>query len=336
MSIDFNIKEISYITDDFDSSYLELDIDGKDVDYSIINSLRKVCLNQIPTYGIPTQKINILRNSSVFDGTEIRNRLSQLPIKRINHNVKFLPLKYYKNVNFADIKLEKHPEDITNIEFYLNVKNNGPENIMYVSTDNLRISVNDNVIQNSEMYKGKEPMILIQLRPGEEFECSMKAVLAVGEIDGIFNSSNSYYEEITPNHYILKIESTGQLTEYDLLLRGIDIIIEKMTLIKENVLQEQYNIVITENNSVIIEITNEDYTCGGPINLTLQNMKEIKFSGISKPNFMEKNICIKFAVDKNYKPIEIFSTSIDKTIETYKNIKSKIEKLSKGISNVKK
>jgi hypothetical protein len=53
------------------------------------------------------------------------------------------------------------------------------------------------------MYKGKEPIVLIELRPGEEFECSMKAVLAVGELDSIFDSSNSYYEEITDNHYKL-------------------------------------------------------------------------------------------------------------------------------------
>ena len=334
MSFDFDLKEISYKSDNFDSSCLELDIKGKDVHFSFINALRKVCLNQIPIYGISPQKINILKNNSVYDGTEMRNRLSQLPIKRLKHNIKFLPFKYYKNVNFADTKLERHPEDKNNIEYYLNVKNNGPDKIMYVSTDNLRISVNNEIIENNKIYKGKEPIVLIELRPGEEFECSMKAVLAIGELDGIFNSSNSYYEEITPEHYIFKIESNGQFTEYELLIIGIDIIIEKMNIIKENVLQEQYSIVITENNSVIIEITNEDYTCGGPINLTLQNMKEVKFSGISKPNYMEKNICIKFSTDKNYKPIEIFSKGIDNTIEKFENIKRKIEKISKG--NIKK
>ena len=40
---------------------------------------------------------------------------------------------------------------------------------------------------------------MIQLRTGEEFECSMKAVIAVGELDAIFNASNAYYDEITEN-----------------------------------------------------------------------------------------------------------------------------------------
>jgi DNA-directed RNA polymerase subunit L len=329
MNSDFNIKEKSYITDDFDSSCLTLEISGKDVNYAIINSLRKVCIDQIPTYALHRSKIKILRNSSVFDGTDIEVRLSQLPIKRINHNVKFMPLKYYKNVNFADSKLERHPDDTYNIEYYLNVKNNGPEKTLYVTTDDLKISVNNDIVDNKKIYQGIEPITLIQLCPGEEFECSMKGILAVGELDGIFNASNSYYEEISENNYIFSIESTGQFTEYELLERGIEIIIEKLKIIKENISQEQYKMILTDNNSVKIEIKNEDYTCGGPINYILQNMKEVIFAGISRPNFMEKNIALTFSVNKNYKSIDILNNAIDKTIDLYELIKKKVINLSK-------
>jgi DNA-directed RNA polymerase subunit L len=329
MNIDFNIKEQSYLTDDFDSSCLTLEISGKDVNYAIINSLRKICVDQIPTYALHRSKIKILRNSSVFDGTDLEVRLSQLPIKRILHNVKFLPLKYYKNVNFADPKLERHPDDTYNIEYYLNIKNNGPEKILYVSTDDLRISINNEIVDNKKIYQGIEPITLIQLRPGEEFECSMKGVLAVGELDGIFNASNSYYEEITENNYIFSIESTGQFTEYELLQRGIEIIIEKLKIIKENISQDQYKMILTTNNSVKIEIKNEDYTCGGPINYILQNMKEVIFSGVSRPNFMEKNIALTFSVNKNYKSIDVLIDAIDQTIDLYRTIGKKVIGLSK-------
>ena len=330
MDFDFNVKEQSYKTDDFDSSCLTLDISGKDVNYAIINSLRKVCIDQIPIYALHRSKIKILRNNSVFDGTDMEVRLSQLPIKRIEHNVHMLPLKYYKNVNFADQKLERHPDDNLNIEFYLNTKNTGPNKLLYVTTDDLRISINNDIIPNNKMFKGKEPITLIQLRPDEEFECSMKGVLAVGELDGIFNASNSYYDEITENHYIFSIESNGQFTEYKLLLRGIDIIIEKIKIIKENISQSQYKIILTENNSVKIEIKNEDHTCGGPICYMLQNMKEeVIFAGVFRPNFMEKNIALTFAVNKNYKSIDVLNKAIDRTIELYENIKKKITKFTK-------
>jgi DNA-directed RNA polymerase subunit L len=328
---DFNIKEQSYKTDEFDSSCLTLEIYGKDVNYAIMNSLRKACIDQIPIYALHRSKIKILRNSSVFDGTDMEVRLSQLPIKRVAHNVNLLPLKYYKNVNFADPKLERHPDDTINIEYYLNIKNNGPEKTLYVTTDDLRISINNNIVENNKIYQGKEKITLIQLCPGEEFECSMKGVLAVGELDAIFNASNSYYDEITENKYIFNIESNGQFTEYQLLEKGICIIIEKLKIIKENILQDQYSMILTENNSVRIEIKNEDYTCGGPINYILQDMKEkVIYSGISRPNFLEKNIALTFCVNKNYKSIDVLTEAIDTAIKLYENIKKKVNILSKG------
>ena len=330
MSIfDINIKKKSYIIDNFDSSCLTLEIEGKDVNHIIINSIRKICINQIPIYALHRAKIKILKNSSVFDSTEMELRLSQLPIKRIEHDVKFLPTKYYKNVNFSDPKLERDFNDTFNIEFYLNVKNNGPEKTLYATTNNLRISINDNIIESNKIYQGIEPITLIMLRPGEEFEASMKAVLAVGELDSIFNASNSYYEEITENHYIFNIESKGQLSEFELLERGLEIIIEKLKIIKENLTQENYFIMLQNSSSVKIEIANEDHTCGGPINNILQNMEEVIFSGVSMLNFMEKKIILTLVVKKEYKCLEILNTAIDNTINLYEFIKKKIITLSK-------
>lgn len=327
--MDFDIKQISYDVDDFDSSCLTLDISGKNVNYMVVNSLRKVCMDQIPIYGLDRSKINIKRNSSVYDNTDMELRLSQLPLKRIEHDVMFLPLKYYKNVNFADPKLEKHPNDILNIELYLNAKNNNSDGPRYVSTDDLKIKINNEQVESKKMYPGIKPITLIILRPGEEFECEMKGVLAVGELNGIFNASNTYYEQITENKYIFKIESNGQFNEYKLLLRGIDIIIEKLKIIKENVNNDQYSKIITEKNSAKIEIENEDYTCGGPICYMLQNIDGISFAGVSIQNFIEKNISITFVVEKKYKPIDLFVKAIGDAIELYEILKKKVNKLAK-------
>ena len=43
-----NIKELENYIDDFDSSFLKLEITGENISFPIINALRKVCLNQIP------------------------------------------------------------------------------------------------------------------------------------------------------------------------------------------------------------------------------------------------------------------------------------------------
>ena len=330
MSFNIEIKEFTHTIDDYGSTYLKLEFSGKDIDYSIVNGLRKVCLNQIPIYAFHPSKINILRNSSVFDNSYMRERLSQLPIYKLNHNIKYLALKYYKDVNFADTKLVKHIDDVNEIELYIKAKNIGPEHIMNVSTLDIKFTINNEIIENSKIYSEKYPILLIQLRAGEEFECSMKAVLAVGELDAIFNASNAYYEEITENKYEFMIESCGQIKEYDILTRGCDIIIEKLKIIKENVNQNQYQIVITENNSMIIEIINEDYTCGGPINYHLQKLNLVLFSGITNPDFMQKNIIIKFKVDKSVKPIDIFNEAVDNTEKMFNQIKNKLINLNEN------
>ena len=97
---------------------------------------------------------------------------------------------------------------------------------------------------------------------------------------------------------------------------------------KENIVNLQYEMIVTENNSIKLEITNEDFTCGGPLNYVLQGMKEVDFSGVYPPNQMEKNIAITCVIDKKYKIIDIFSKAIDNTIEIYNSIEKKVKKIS--------
>ena len=90
MSFNIEIKEFTHTIDDYGSTFLKLEFSGNDVEYSLINALRKVCLNQIPIYAFHPSKINILRNSSVFDNSYMRERLSQLPIFNLKHNINYL------------------------------------------------------------------------------------------------------------------------------------------------------------------------------------------------------------------------------------------------------
>jgi DNA-directed RNA polymerase subunit L len=330
-----NIKELENYIDDFDSSFLKLEITGENISFPIINALRKVCLNQIPIYAFHADKINILRNNSVFDNTYMKERLSQLPITKIKNEVKFLSQKYYKDVKFSDKNFERHINDTINIEYFIKATHDGPEKILNVNTNNLQININNEKIDIQDKYSKKNPILLIQLRIGEEFECSMKGVLAIGELNSIFNASNCYYEEITENKYIFMIESNGQITEYEILLTGCDILIEKFKIIKENINSDQYKIILTENNSLILELMNEDYTCGGPINYILQNMEEVVFSGITKINFMQKNLLFKIKTDKSTDPFKVLNKAIDESISLFEEFKNKINNLYKGQKKLK-
>lgn len=327
------VKEILNTEDKYGATLLQLEISGKNVCYQILNSIRKVAINQIPIYAFHPDKIHITRNSSVFDNSELSCHLSQLPITKFNHKVKYLPERYYKNVKFSDAKLEKHPEDLYQINFSTKAKNSGPESILNVTTNDLAISItslstepdeltSDDLIPPKEKYSSENPILLVQLRPGEELECSMKAVLAVGELDGIFNASNTYWTELSANKYLLSVESSGQLPEYEILIRSCEILIEKLNTLKENLTNNQYNSVLTQTNSLILEIVNEDHTCGNPICWVLQNYSGVKFAGVNKPDFMQKVINIVVQCEEKINPIDMVLKSIDKCIEIYSEYKT--------------
>ena len=95
----FNIKEIEYNEDKFGSTFLKLEISGPYAHHTILNSIRKIAINQIPIYAFHPDKINIFKNTSVYDNSYMKGRLSQIPINNIKHDIKFLSLLYYKNVN---------------------------------------------------------------------------------------------------------------------------------------------------------------------------------------------------------------------------------------------
>ena len=88
----------------------------------------------------------------------------------------------------------------------------------------------------------------------------------------------------------------------------------------------------TSNNSLILEILNEDHTCGSPLNWTIQNMKEVTFAGVNKPDFMQKIINSVIQCDSSLKAIDLVGKAIAPTIKIYEEFKEKFEELYKGSS----
>jgi len=339
---EFTIKENEYIKDEYSSyiyknkkehyQYGKLKLHIKGLPYQILAPIRKVAINQIPIYAFPNEKINITKNTSAFDNTYLRNHLSQLPIPNLNEylekQITLLSPDYYEHVNFADPKRDKHPDDTIEIEYFIKGKNTGDDKIKYITTNDMDIMINNNKI--TKLYNEKHPFTLIQLRPNEEFECSMKAVLAIGELNAIFNASNCYYKQNSEFDFDFMISSSWQYPEYDLLIKSCDILIEKLNIIKKNY-SNYNNVMNTENNSQCVIIDDGDYICGNPINYFLQSDKDIMFSGISRINFIEKKIKFVFKGKDKVDLTKKFNKAVDDSINLYTNIKKQLNKLNKKL-----
>jgi DNA-directed RNA polymerase subunit L len=65
-------------------------------------------------------------------------------------------------------------------------------------------------------------------------------------------------------------------------------------------------------------------------------MKEVIYSGITKPNFMEKNLLLKIKTEKSSNPFKVLNKAIDESIILYGEFKNKFIDLYKGVFKNKK
>ena len=171
--------------------------------------------------------------------------------------------------------------------------------------------------------------MIIQLRPGEVFNCRCVTALGIGKINNIWaGARNVYYDELDEHKFKFYIESQGQMDEYELLHKACLAIKEKINIVKKVIL-EKYNLPsLKETNKLKIVIENEDHTVGNIINEYLQNNNKIFYSGLSKPDLLVDNIVIKFVTLEN-NPIRPFVETLDYINIIFSNIESQIEILGK-------
>lgn len=339
------IKQLDYIKDEYSAPTYhknkkpeyecgELVLNIKGLPYQILAPLRKVAMEDIPCYAFPSEKINITVDKSVYDRTYMKNHLSQLPIpnmdKYMEKKIMSLSPDYYKHIDFQDPKRPKHPNDKLEIEYFIKGINTGDTDEKYITTNDIRIMINNNDVE--DLYNKEHPFTIIKLRAGDEFECSMKAVLATGKCHGIFSASNCYYKKKSELEYDFTVRSYWQHREYDILIQSCDILLEKLEIIKSNYKNEQYQNKDSYNektNTQVLIINDDDYTCINAINYFLQSDKNIVFAGINRPNFIEDKTECKFRGKDNIDLSKVFINAIDESIETYKTIKKQLIKLNK-------
>jgi DNA-directed RNA polymerase subunit L len=238
------------------NNYLVLGIKGKDIDNVIINTLRRVIMELLPIYAFDQKDIDITKNNSIYNNDYMRLRLSHFPVIGIKNDPKTTErsaeLEYEANIS----TFEKKIEDLTEIEkrekkekieksqnliMSINVKN--------TSNDVLNVTTNNDF---TNFYYETQPiqspyaqdMLIIKLKPGEEFSCTATSSLNIGlkganfmpvavcvfaePIDSNENSDRPNTFNTKPGEYAFNIESLKQLTEKEIIIRACQIIDDKL------------------------------------------------------------------------------------------------------------
>lgn len=306
-------------------SQLVLEFSGHSVNSTVVNTFRRLALDYVPTYAFTPETINIEENNSIFNDDYMRLRLAQLTVPNITVPVTYLPDRYWREIDYADPERERHQDDKANYELYINKVNS--------TTDVMNVTTNDVVILDNgkEIYRFDKqyPHLLIQLRPKEVFKCHARAVLGIGKRNDIWAAAaDAYYEDISPTKYNLTVESQGQLDEYEILIKGCDILTAKMDEIRK-LIHEKYNTTEIKNQNLLhLSLVHEDHTTANIINEFLQIHPGIAFAGLSKPDLLQEEMVIKFrSVKEN--PIKPLIETIDFVVELTDSIKKQLAKLAK-------
>ena len=329
--IDIIIKEIKCqeSINNLENNYLEINFDGKDVNYQILNIIRRILLRYIPIYAFDSNLIKIKKNNSVLNNDMLKLRLNNLPVllSNLKNN-----LNKEDNINkIYDLENKKfNYNDENSIMMYINAKNLENE-IKHITTNDVEFKMNDgSIIESNTLYK--RPILLISLRKDEEVILTAKTSLNISLNDGKWLALKTpcNYIENNENNYNMIIRSRRQITEKECLKRGIKIILNKIKLIEENIVTEINKIKKKNNIKEIYEgdilIQDEDSSYGNIITYYLQLDKNIEFAGYKVESYLKMDIIISFKT-LNVDIIKIFNDIIEKLLNLFNNIYKQIEKL---------
>lgn len=287
--VDISIEELSCKhPSGYESGNLTLRFSGKDINNKMLNALRRLVCNNVPSYAFPPELINIEENTCVaFNNDYMRLRLSMLPILNLDSDIFFLHEQFWKGVNYADPKREKHHSEVS-VELYCNVHNNS-NIIKNVTTNDVRYYV-DGV--QTFPYDKEYPYLIIKLRPNDTFKCHMKGALGIGENKAYWNAARNASYDCFDNKIDLTVWSTGQMSEYALLRKACSYIIKKMEDINIELERRVDTKELIEEKTMLFVLDGEDHSIGELINYELQSHPDIIFSGNTKPDHLIKSVTI--------------------------------------------
>jgi DNA-directed RNA polymerase subunit L len=329
-----NIKVIEQ-TNDIGNSCLEFNIKGPNINYIIINTLRRTIFSDIPIYSFDEFKYE--KNTSIFHNNYLSLRIRNMPVWGVDNNIDYVEnekklkpsevLEDEQDIGDFDIDVDNNFNSSTLKQFtmYINYKNK-TNDIINVTTDNAKFYFEEKQINSP--YSINIP--IIKLQPNQEIIFSAITKLGTEQLSAIYSPvSVNYYKEINDNEFNYVLESRGQLTEKRILLVAIYNIDKKIkNLLKLFKSTDSTKINIEEETKLqgIIIINNEDHTLGNLISRGLQQHSDITFAGYNMPHPLSQIVHINFKLKKNL-ILNVIEDVVNYYILLFDEIKKQITKL---------
>lgn len=340
----------------YNCNYVIFTIKGKEINYIIINTLRRVILTLVPTFAFDPENIIIEKNTSVYNNDYMRLRLSSIPLINQSYELnkmiikndssilnKVLELEEEANIANYENKstLSKEEENkkkenfkklLDNLQIIIEAKND-TSNIISITTEtSVKFIINNKQIKTIF----PNPILILKLKPeqsrlhikGEEFKATCISSINIPLKHANYLSCFCSYDEIDPNNFEFKICSFRQISEEMIINHACQIIIMKLEKIKDKIIN-----AIKQHNSeeAFIEaqltIVNENHTLGNLITRVIQDHPDIEFCGYNVDHLYVNELTLRYKTNGK-SIIDILDVSINYLINLYKHLITQIEKIS--------
>jgi len=314
--------KISNISQDNTKGSSRLEFDINDINYTILNTLRRTILTDIPIYAFTHFKVN--KNSSVFHNNFLKNQIKNIPVWGIDNKIDYFEEDIHK------IDMNEEIEDMDdNVELTVDKKVDSTslhQVTMYVDYENKSNEIESVTTDNAKFYFAQKqienpydtPIQLIKLQPKQQINFSVITSIGIEKISAMFSPvSICVYEQLSENKFRFKLESRGQISEKRILKVAHLNIVKKL----DSILNQ---IPDNDKDEGEIEINNEDHTIGNLLSFGLQNNKSVQFAGYHMPHPLEKRVIISYKL-KSGNVNKILKTVIEEFIEVFNKIDKELK-----------
>ena len=319
------------------SSRLEFDINGSEIDYTVVNTLRRTILTDVPIYAFTHFKIN--KNSSVFHNNFLKNQMKNMPVWGIDNTMDY----YEEHINKVDMNDEiEEMED--NVELTVDKKVDSTslnQVTMYVDYENKSNEIESVTTDKAKFYFAQKqienpydtPIQLVKLQPKQQINFSIITSIGIEKESAIFSPvSICVYDQkvdkkgvLLDNEFRFILESRGQISEKRILKVAHLNIVKKLNAILNQIINREDKEDKKEDEGEV-EINNEDHTIGNLLSHGLQGHKNVQFSGYYMPHPLEKRVIISYKLKSgNFK--NILKTVIEDFIEVFNKIDKEINSM---------
>jgi len=322
--------------DEIGDSNLNIKIEGINIDYIIINTIRRTIFSHIPIYAYNIFKFE--KNTSIFHNNYLKLRFQHFPVRSIKNTIDFIDSniktkdtlnKINENdendENTVDVEVNNdlNSSSLNQLTMYINYKNKTNE-IVSVTTAHAKFYYDEKQIPSP--YKNEA--LLLKLQPNQEISLSAITNIGTEEIDTIYSAvSTIAYKQINDNEFDFNIKSRGQITEKRILqVALINIERNMQNFLNLFIKGIEKGIDISEEEGVII-INNEDHTLGNLISRGMQQHSKINFAGYNLPHPLAKKVHFHYQLKKDGDIKKVIEDVINYYSEIFSNISKIIDKI---------